>query len=72
MAEMYGELMEFNDYLHKSVQTKDGLIVKLVHTLQLATIPLPVSPDLLPREALEPAKLVNNRLNILTVLLIEL
>ena len=38
MAEMYGELMEFNDRLHKEVATKDSLIVKLSHTLQLANI----------------------------------
>ena len=38
MAEMYGELMEFNDHLHKEVATKDGLIIKLSHTLQLANI----------------------------------
>ena len=38
MAEMYGELMEFNDRLHKEVATKDSLIIKLSHTLQLANI----------------------------------
>ncbi|XP_019849243.1 PREDICTED: sorting nexin-29-like [Amphimedon queenslandica] len=58
MAEMYGELMEFNEHLHKSTQTKNNIIIKLVRTLKLANIPLPVSPDLLPREALEPAKTV--------------
>ena len=38
MAEMYGELMEFNDHLHKEVSTKNSLIIKLSHTLQLANI----------------------------------
>lgn len=56
MAEMYGELMEFNEHLHKTSQTKNSVIVKLARTLKLANIPLPVAPELLPREALEPAK----------------
>lgn len=71
MAEMYGELMEFNEHLHKSAQTKNNVIIKLVRTLKLANIPLPVSPDLLPREALEPAKLVPEimHIHVLTLLL---
>ena len=38
MAEMYGELMEFNDRLHKRVLAKDFIIVKLCQTLMLAGI----------------------------------
>ena len=38
MAEMYGELMEFNDRLHKRILAKDCIIVKLCQTLMLAGI----------------------------------
>ncbi len=33
MAEMYGELMEFNDRLHKDVYTKNNIITTLCHSL---------------------------------------
>ena len=36
MAEMYGELMEFNDRLHKDVYAKNSVITRLCHTLLLA------------------------------------
>jgi hypothetical protein len=40
MAEMYGELMEFNDHLHKDVLMKDNQLIKMAQTLQLASIPV--------------------------------
>ena len=43
MAEMYGELMEFNDTLHHDVLRKDGIIVKLSQTLLLAGIEVGVT-----------------------------
>lgn len=59
MAEMYGELMEFNDRLHKRVLAKDFIIVKLCQTLMLAGIDIPVSTDNLPPEALKPKKVLD-------------
>jgi len=36
MAEMYGELMEFNDRLHHDLSMRDGIICKLVNCVQQA------------------------------------
>lgn len=47
MAEMYGELMEFNDHLHKEVQLKDNQLIKMAQTLHLAAIPVCVKNFLL-------------------------
>ena len=33
MAEMHGELLEFNENLQKTVQTKDGIIARLKEDL---------------------------------------
>ena len=38
MAEMYGELMEFNDRLHKQLNTKDAIIIRLGQTITMAKI----------------------------------
>ena len=38
MAEMYRELVEFNDRLHKQMNKKDAIIVRLGQTLTMAKI----------------------------------
>ena len=38
MAEMYGELMEFNDRLHKQMNKKDAVIIRLGQTITMAQI----------------------------------
>ena len=43
MAEMYGELMEFNDRLHKDVYSKNSVIAKLCHSLLLAGLEVGVA-----------------------------
>ena len=41
VGEMHGELLEFNEMLQKSVQTKDQLIYRLRSELVLLRGPLP-------------------------------
>ena len=38
MAEMYADLMELNDRLHRNLADKDGTICLLVHQLRDASI----------------------------------
>ena len=33
MAEMYGEVIEFNDRLHQQLVQKNSVIIRLAHTL---------------------------------------
>ena len=38
MAEMYGELMEFNERIHRDLSSRDNLICKLVSCIKQAGI----------------------------------
>ena len=38
MAEMYGEVMELNDRLHRQLDRKDAVIIKLGQTITTAKI----------------------------------
>lgn len=53
MAEMYADLMELNDRLHRNLADKDGTICQLVHQLRDASIEVPVAPHQLPAAAME-------------------
>ncbi len=47
MAEMYGEIMELNERLHRDIASKNGVIVKLVHCIRQAGLKVGVASYLL-------------------------